>query len=486
VQLKAAGKVEREDPESGRFLVDIARMRTVFILSFPNFSEGRCRCLKALTFKGGVHPLHKQHEGKNLSKGEALKEYVASTVVIPMSQHIGAPCTPCVQVGDEVKMGQKIGEPGGFVSAPIHASVSGKVVAVEPRPHVSGMKVLSVVIENDGKDTLDESVQPKGTLESLSADELKKIMVEAGIVGMGGAAFPTHVKYAVKPEQKVDYLIINGAECEPYLTSDHRMMLENSDKIARGVQLLKKASGAPVAIIGIENNKPDAIAAMKKAVEGKEGLKVAELMTKYPQGGEKQLIFAITGREVPKGALPIAAGCIVSNVSTAAAMADAVELGMPLIRRSVTITGAVKHPGNYLLRVGTLYSDIFEHCGGFDGEPTKIISGGPMMGLAVATAEIPVTKGTSGLTVFSAREDKKVIESNCIRCGRCVDICPMGLRPYLLATAGRKGNVEVLKGADVLSCINCGSCTFICPAKRDLAQSIALGKRVLAKATPKK
>ncbi len=222
-----------------------------------------------------------------------------------MSQHIGAPCKPCVAVGDRVLLGQLIGEPGGFVSSPIHASVSGKVVAVEPRPHLSGTKVMSVVIENDGRDEPDPSVKPKGTLDSLSQDELKKIILEAGIVGMGGAAFPAHVKYAVKPDQKVDYLILNGAECEPFLTSDHRMMLEHGDKIALGAALLKKAAGAPACIIGIENNKPDAIAAMKKAVEGYEGVSVAELQTKYPQGGEKQLINAVTGREVPAAAFPL-------------------------------------------------------------------------------------------------------------------------------------------------------------------------------------
>jgi len=441
--------------------------------------------LKALTFKGGVHPLHRQHEGKPLSKDAALREFSPAVVVIPMSQHIGAPCKPCVSVGDRVLLGQLIGEPGGFVSAPIHASVSGKVIAVEPRPHVNGTNVLSVVIENDGKDELDPSVQPKGTLDSLSPDEIKKIILEAGIVGMGGAAFPTHVKYAVKPDQKVDYLILNGAECEPYLTSDHRMMLEHSDRIALGAALLKKASGAPVCIIGIENNKPDAIEAMTKAVEKYEGISVAVLKTKYPQGGEKQLIKAVTGREVPRGGLPIAAGCIVSNVSTAAAVADAVYKGMPLVRRAVTVTGSVKQPSNFIAPCGTLYTDLFEACGGYEGEVAKIISGGPMMGLAVADPGIPTTKGTSGITVFSTKEYKPVVESNCIRCARCVDVCPVGLEPYILNAAALRSNVDVLREKDAMSCINCGCCTYVCPAKRDLAQSIALGKKILAKAAKK-
>lgn len=441
--------------------------------------------MKALTFKGGVHPLHKQHEGKNLSKDAALRAFSPAVVVIPMSQHIGAPCKPCVAAGDHVLVGQLIGEPGGFVSSPIHSGVSGNVVAVEPRPHLNGSKVMSVVIENDGKDELDPSVKPRGTLESLSQDELKKIIVDAGIVGMGGAAFPTHVKYAVKPEQKVDYLILNGAECEPFLTSDHRTMLEHSDKVALGAALLKKASGAPVCFVAIENNKPDAIAAMKKAVEKYEGVSVAELITKYPQGGEKQLINAVTGREVPRGALPIAAGCIVSNVSTAAAMADAVTTGMPLVKRAVTVTGAVKKPSNLVAPFGTSYADLFEACGGFDGETAKIISGGPMMGLPVSDIGIPTTKGTSGITVFSDKEYKPVEESNCIRCGRCVEACPIGLQPYILNAASMKSNVDMLKEADVMSCINCGCCTYVCPAKRNLAQSIALGKKIFTKATKK-
>jgi electron transport complex protein RnfC len=441
--------------------------------------------LKALTFKGGVHPLRKQHEGKPLSKDAALREFSPAVVVIPMSQHIGAPCKPCVAVGDRVLLGQLIGEPGGFVSSPIHASVSGKVIAVEPRPHVNGTNVLSVVIENDGKDELDPSVQPKGTLDSLSPDEIKKIILEAGIAGMGGAAFPAHVKYAIKPDQKVDYLILNGAECEPFLTSDHRMMLEHSEKIALGAALLKKAAGAPVCIIGIENNKPDAIKAMKEAVEGYEGISVAELQTKYPQGGEKQLINAVTGREVPRGGLPIAAGCIVSNVSTAAAVADAVTTGMPLVRRAVTVTGSVRKPSNLVVPCGTLYTDLFEACGGYEGEVAKIISGGPMMGLAVADPAIPTTKGTSGITVFSTKDYKPVVEANCIRCGRCVDVCPVGLEPYALNAAALRSNVDVLQEKDALSCINCGCCTYVCPAKRDLAQSIALGKKIIAKATKK-
>lgn len=281
---------------------------------------------------------------------------------------------------------------------------------------VNGMQVLSVVIEDDGKDTLDESVQPHGTVDSLSGEEIRKIISDAGIVGMGGRqAFPTHVKYALKPEQKVDYIILNGAECEPYLTSDHRMMLEHSDKIVRGARALIKASGAPKAVIGIEQNKPDAIEAMRKAVEEyKDGydITVAELQTKYPQGGEKQLIYAITRREVPKGALPIATGCIVSNVSTAAAVCDAIETGMPLVKRAVTVTGAVMNPSNLILRIGTPYQEIIDFCGGFKGEPTKIISGGPMMGIAVTNTDVPTTKGTSGITIFSAAEDNIPEESN--------------------------------------------------------------------------
>ena len=442
--------------------------------------------MKALTFKGGVHPLHKLHEGKPLAQNAALKEYAAATVVLPMSQHIGAPCTPCVEVGDEVLMGQVVGTPGGFVSAPIHASVSGKVVAVEPRPHLSGKDVMAVVIENDFRDALDPSVKPKGTVDSLSAEEIRQIILDAGIVGMGGAAFPTHVKYALKPDQKADYLILNGAECEPYLTSDHRTMIETPERVVEGARLLLKASGAPVCKIGIENNKPDAIKAIREAAKPYKDIEVVELMTKYPQGGEKQLIKAVTGREVPRGGLPIAAGCIVSNVSTAAATADAVLKGLPLVKRAVTVTGAVNTPCNLVLRFGTSYEDAINQAGGFKGDPKKVISGGPMMGFAVNRLDIPVTKGTSGLTVFSAAEDVETKESNCIRCGRCVSACPIGLQPFKLDAASRKKDVEVLKQCDVMSCINCGCCTYVCPAKRNLAQNIALGKGVYTQATKKK
>lgn len=436
--------------------------------------------MRANTFRGGVHPLHRIHEGKDATKALPMREYIASTVIIPMSQHIGAPCKPIVEVGQQVNLGQKIGEAGGFVSAPIHASVSGTVVAVEPRPHVTGNMVPAVVIENDFEDRPDPTIAPKGTVESLTPDEIKKIIVEAGIVGMGGATFPTHVKLALKEDQKVDTIILNGAECEPYLTGDHRMMLENSAKIVTGARALIKAAGAEKAVIGIETNKPDAVEAMKKAVEGYGDVEVRPLPTKYPQGGEKQLIFAITGRKVPMGGLPAAVGVIVDNVSTCAAIADAIELGMPLIKRPLTVCGDVNQPANLLCRIGTTFVDVIEQCGGYKGEPQKLLSGGPMMGFPQIRDDVPIIKGTSGVLVMAKKSAKHHIEGNCLRCGRCVDACPMNLMPQMINAAFNAGKIQMCEDLSAMNCINCGCCTFACPAERLLSQSIDLAKRAIA------
>jgi electron transport complex protein RnfC len=354
------------------------------------------------------------------------------------------------------------------------------------RPHISGQPSMAIVIENDHEDRLHPDIKSPGRLEDLTPAQIVDAIKAAGLVGMGGAAFPTHVKLSPPAEKKIDTVIVNGAECEPYLTADHRILLEHPDEVVRGLKAVIKVLDASNVWVGIENNKPDAIAAMQEAVKSQEGISVVTLETKYPQGGEKQLINAVTGREVPRCCLPIAAGCIVSNVSTAAAVADAVTTGMPLVRRAVTVTGSVEQPSNLLTPVGTLYTDLFAACGGLKGETAKIISGGPMMGIAVPDPAIPVCKGTSGITVFSFEEYKPVVESNCIRCARCVDVCPVGLEPYALDAASRRSNVDVLQEKDAVSCINCGCCTYVCPAKRDLAHHIHLGKDILAKATKKK
>lgn len=430
--------------------------------------------LKPLTFKGGVHPPHNKHATEHIP---VKKASVPEVVVIPLQQHIGAPCDPVVQVGDRVKLGQKIGEPKGFVSAPVHSSVSGKVIAIESRPHPGGGKVLSVVVQSDGLDTIDESIKPKGELDELTADDIKGVMKEAGLVGMGGAAFPTHVKFSPPPEKKIDTIILNGAECEPYLTADHRLMLERPEDVVFGLRAMMKAMGVEKGYIGIEDNKPDAIKAMVEAAEGQEGIEVVALKTKYPQGAEKQLINACTGREVPSGGLPMDCGVIVNNVGTAAALAKAIKTGMPLVERIVTITGSgVKEPQNLLVRIGTTFKDVIEQCGGLTGNIGKIVQGGPMMGIAQYTTEVPVVKGTSGILVLREEDLGILPPMPCIKCARCVDACPIGLLPTRLEGYAEKGMLQEAEEYNVLDCIECGSCSFICPAKRPLVERIRLAK----------
>lgn len=431
--------------------------------------------IRKLTFKGGTHPPHSK---KATARLPIEKANAPKIVVIPMQQHIGAPCEPVVSVGDEVKLGQKIGEAKGFVSSPIHSSVSGKVLKVEPRLSISGSKVTCVVIESDLLDTYHESVMPKGELSKLSADEVKEIIKESGIVGMGGAAFPTHVKLSPPPGKNVDTIILNGAECEPYLTSDHRLMLEYADKVVYGLQALMKSMEVPKGYIGIEDNKQDALEAIYKAAQGAEGIEVVALHAKYPQGAEKQLIDACTGREVPSGGLPADAGVVVNNVGTAAAIADAIRLGMPLVERVVTITGkGVKSPKNLLVKVGTSFNEIIEQCGGLSGNPEKIISGGPMMGIAQFSLEVSVVKGTSGILILSKEEARLPKSSNCIRCGKCVSACPVNLMPMNISMFSLQDKIEQAETAHALDCIECGSCSFICPAKRQLVDSIRVAKR---------
>lgn len=431
--------------------------------------------MKKLTFKGGTHPPHskKATEKIALAKAETPK-----IVVIPMQQHIGAPCDPIVNIGDIVKVGQKIGEAKGFVSVPVHSSVSGKVIAIEPRMYTGGTKVTCVVIENDRQDTIHESVSSKGSLESLSADDIKNIIKEAGIVGMGGAAFPTHVKLAPPPEKKVDTIILNGAECEPYLTADHRLMLESPEEVVFGLQGLMKSLNVMKGYIGIEDNKLDAIEVMQKAAEGKDGIEVVALHAKYPQGAEKQLIYACTKRQVPSGGLPADVGVVVNNVGTAAAVGKAIKTGMPLVERIVTITGeGINNPKNLLVKIGTSFKDIVEQCGGFKGNPQKLIAGGPMMGIAQFYLDVPVIKGTSGILVLGEEESRLPEASNCIRCGKCVGVCPINLMPANLSAHALLNNFDQAESLNAMDCIECGSCSFVCPAKRPLVESIRLAKR---------
>lgn len=429
--------------------------------------------MKALTFRGGVHPRYNKDRTAGI---ETVALAPPQEIVIPLSQHIGAPAKAAVEAGAEVLVGQVVGEANGFVSAVIHSSVSGKVKAVEPRPTMSGMPALCVVIANDGED---RQVEPGGLgndWAKASQDELKDLVRRAGLVGMGGAAFPTHVKLSPPPDKAIDAVLLNGAECEPYLTADHRLMLERPQDVVTGCHIAMTVLGAKDGAIGIERNKPDAIEAVTKAAQGTR-IRVVPLEIKYPQGAEKQLIDAILGREVPSGGLPMDAKVVVQNVGTAAAIADAVLRGKPLYERVVTITGsAIKDAKNLLVRVGTPVSYIVESCGGITGDLGKLIAGGPMMGHAQHTDEVPVTKGTSGLLFLAPAEVDTRAADPCIRCGRCVRACPMRLMPTEISKLSSLGRTAEAETLGVLDCIECGSCSYECPSRLPLVQEIRLGK----------
>lgn len=434
--------------------------------------------MKPLTFKRGVHPPHGKHytEKKKieflLPKGE---------LVFPMSQHIGAPCEPIVAKGDRVLVGQKIGEAKGFVSSPIHSSVSGTVKNIAPMLVVSGSKVMSIIIENDGLYEKHESIKTRDKFDNLSKEELVKLVQEAGIVGMGGAGFPTHVKLSPPPDKKIDYIIVNGAECEPYLTSDHRVMLEETNRVVEGLKIVLQMFKGAKGYIGIEDNKKDAIEVMQKAIQGISNIEIKVLKTKYPQGAEKQLIYSTTRREVPTGGLPADVGCIVQNVETMVAIERAVLRGRPIMRRIVTVTGgAIKDPKNFNVRIGTPLRELVEAAGGFIEEPVKIISGGPMMGIAISSLDMPVTKGTNAILCLTAAEAGISEEKNCIRCGRCVEACPMNLIPSTLNSLALREDYEAFEKYNGISCIECGSCSFVCPAKRHLVQSFRTAKKTIA------
>ncbi|WP_026893761.1 electron transport complex subunit RsxC [Clostridiisalibacter paucivorans] len=435
--------------------------------------------LKDLTFKGGVHPPHFKKQTENISVEKAKDPAI---VKIPMQQHIGAPCQPIVKVGDKVKVGQKIGEAEAFVSAPIHSSVSGTVKKITEIATPTG-KALSVIIESDGQNEVHESIQPKGDLNSLSKEEILAIIKEAGITGMGGAGFPTHVKLSPPPDKKIDTVVLNGAECEPYLTADHRLMLEKPELVIYGLKAIMKAVGVDKGYIGIENNKPDAIAKMVEASKDDSSVEIVSFKTKYPQGDEKRIINAVTGREVPSGGLPMDVGVVVNNVGTAAAIATAIQTGMPLIERITTITGsAIKEPKNLITKIGTPFREIIEQCGGYSEKPGKLIMGGPMMGLAQSSDEIPCIKGTSGILVLNEKDARLPEPGPCIRCGKCVDICPVHLQPLNISKLSLKKMFEEAEGYRALDCIECGSCSFVCPSKRPLLQSIRVAKKeIIAK-----
>ena len=427
------------------------------------------------TFKGGVHP----YDGKELSKDVPIKElFPEGDMVFPLSQHIGAPAVPVVAKGDHVLAGQLIAEAGGFISANIHSSVSGTVKAIEPRTLATGGKCNSIIIENDGKYEEVEYFPKK--LEELTRDEIRERVKAAGVVGMGGAGFPTNVKLTPKNPEAIDYIIVNGAECEPYLTSDYRRMLEESDKLVSGLKVALSLFDHAHGIIGIEDNKPEAIAAMQKAVAGESNMEVKVLKTKYPQGGERSLIYATTGRSINSSMLPADAGCIVHNVDTIYSIYMAVIEGKPLTKRIVTVTGdGVKNPGNFYVWLGMNYRQLLDAAGGLVGEPEKYISGGPMMGFAMYSLDVPVVKGSSSLLVMKEDIVSKLETSACIRCGRCGEGCPSHLLPAKLAGFASRNNEAGFLKFDGMECVECGSCSFVCPAKRPLTQQIKSMRRTI-------
>ncbi len=428
--------------------------------------------MKKLTFKGGIHPAGNKEYTENVP----LKELTPPELLyFPLSQHIGAPLKPIVKVGDTVLRTQKIADSDAFMSAPLHASVSGKIKDIGMYVNHTNVPVPTIVIENDGQDTWADPIHTKNP-EDLTPDEMKKIIREAGIVGMGGAAFPTHVKLSPPPEKEITHLIVNAAECEPYLTSDRRVMLEMTDDVIGGLKCLMRLLNLKECFVGVEDNAKDAILALKEKADS--SMHIMELKQKYPQGSEKQMIHVITGKEVPMGALPMDVGCIVINVGTVAEIYRALTKGIALHRRIVTVSGdAIKNPCNLYTRIGTPFEALTEAAGGFQEEPHKIIMGGPMMGIAVAGLNTPVVKGTSGLLVFGEKKAHHGLESACIRCGRCVGACPMHLMPTTLDMYSRKGDLDTLIKHDIMNCIECGSCTYVCPAKRFLVQSIRMGKQ---------
>lgn len=430
------------------------------------------------TFKGGVHP----YEGKELAKDQPITTVLPEgDLVYPLSQHIGAPASPIVAVGEKVCKGQKIAEAGGFVSSPIYASVSGTVKAIEPRRVAVGDMVNSIVIENDGEFT-EVAYTACDDVTALSKEEIVGKVKEAGVVGMGGAGFPTHVKLSPKEPDKIEYIIANCAECEPYLTADYRRMLENPEELIEGMKIILQLFDNAKGIFGIEDNKPDCIEKMSELVKDDPRLEVCALQTKYPQGGERQLIYAVTGRSINSKMLPADAGCIVDNVETIIAVYNAVKLGIPVMNRVSTITGdAIANPGNFLYSIGTNYAELVNAAGGFKTEPEKIISGGPMMGFAMFGLDVPTTKTSSSLLCLTADEVSAMEPSACINCGRCVEACPEQLIPSRLAKFGNTGLSEEFEKWYGLECVECGSCSYVCPARRQLAQSIkTMKKQVLA------
>lgn len=432
----------------------------------------------AITFRGGVHP----RDMKQMTSKKPIQALdVPERLYFPMSMHIGAPVQPLVAVGDRVLVGQKIADSQAAVSSPIHSSVSGTVKSIEAWNHPVGNKMETIIVENDFQDELSPDVKPRGTVGSLTSEEIIDIIRDSGIVGLGGAMFPTHVKIR-SGLGTVDTIIINSAECEPYITSDHRVLLEYPDEVLGGAEALMKVYGVRNLVIAVEENKPDVIKKYSEYIKDRSGISICSMKTKYPQGAEKQIINAVTGREVPSGKLPSDVGCAVFNTDTAAAIYRAITTGLPVIRRIVTVSGsAVSSPGNYLIRIGTPLEFVFEKTGGFKKTPSKITMGGPMMGLAQFALDAPVIKGTNALLAFCKDEDKTAENPVCIRCGKCVSVCPMRLTPIYMYMYASKDRLEDCEKMNVLDCMECGACSYICPGRLHLVQAFKTAKqRILA------
>lgn len=431
-----------------------------------------------LTFNGGIHP----YDGKDLSKDKPMKEILPKgEMVYPLSQHIGAPAVPVVAKGDRVIAGQKIAEAGGFVSAPIYATVSGTVKTIEPRRVVTGDMVNSIIIDNDGQ--FEEVEYTPHDPEKLSKKEIIDLIKEAGVVGMGGAGFPTHVKLSPKEPEKIEYVIANCAECEPYLTSDYRRMIEEPQKLVEGLKIILRLFDNAQGILAVEDNKPDCIKILQDLTANEPKITVKALKTKYPQGAERQLIYATTGRAINSSMLPADAGCVVDNVDTVVAIYHAVKEGKPLMNRIVTITGdAVNDPRNFYVRIGMNYKDLIEEAGGLKTEPEKVVSGGPMMGFALFDLNVPTTKTASAMLFLTKDEVSMMEPSACINCGRCVEVCPGRVVPKKLAMLAEHHDEEGFVANNGMECCECGCCSFICPAKRQLTQNIkSMRKIVLGK-----
>lgn len=436
---------------------------------------------KALkSFRGGIKPGHY----KQTSELRTVKMPLPSKVVIPMLQHVGAPCTPIVKKSDRVLVGQKIGDSDKMISAPVHSGVSGIVSDIKPFLYPGGFKVQAVEIKPDGLQEVHESVKPP---ECHDRESMIWSIRESGLVGLGGAGFPTHVKLSPPPGKVIDTLLINGAECEPYITSDYREMMENPEAVIEGTKKVMKIMEISRAFIGIESNKPVAIERLSDLLEEDGDIKVVKLRTRYPQGGEKQLIYAITGREVPSGKLPLEVGVLVQNVATVAFIAEYFKTGMPLIKRKITVDGgAVANPMNLEVLVGAPLKEIFDYCGGFKEEPEKIIMGGPMMGISQYALDTPVLKQNNAILAFTENETSKSPESVCIRCGKCVSACPMSLLPLFINACVEMGKFEELEKYHAGDCMECGCCSYVCPASRNLVQSMRYAKAELAKIASKK